>query len=610
VRRLLIVLTFLLAFPADALADTPPQLGPAALSRFVNAGAMTHWVTTGTTPAGYAYEGNLGYLEPGGGPGRIAIYSCLFGAEDHFLSTDAACEGTTSLGRIGYTYAAPPPGVDSVPVYRCLVAARQDHFATNEPGCEGQIKEFALGYALRRSDALLRFLTPSSGTHFVGAGAPPAGSSYESGLGFLLRTGGSGRHPIYGCLSGGADYFLSLDSGCEGRRVLGTEGYAYDAPPTSEPTQAVYRCQWPGHDHFASSSSDCEGQTTEGNLGYLRTYGDALHQYGNPSTGISWATPGVVTAGFIYQRTLGYLLPTGGPNLQALYGCRTSGGDYLLSLDAACEGVGVLGRYGFVYTTPPTGEDTVAVYRCLRADQRHFASLDAACGGATTESRLGYLRTAEQGAALPPACAPSAARVTIGLGSRTARTIRYGGTATLSGQALNPDGNVAAGATLLILEGTSTLGEVARVVAGPDGRFSFTIPPGVSRTFRAGFRAAASDVALACSSTVALRVRAGVTLKAKPRSVRYGRMTRFSGRVLGAALPPRGKLVDLQAYEGRWRTFKTVRTRPSGSFSAKYRFRVNRARTIRFRAVARREARFPYELGRSKTIRVRVRATR
>ena len=110
----------------------------------------------------------------------------------------------------------------------------------------------------------------------------------------------------------------------------------------------------------------------------------------------------------------------------------------------------------------------------------------------------------------------------------------------------------------------STLAEVTRVVAGPDGRFSFKLPPGISRTFRVGFRAAATDVALACSPTVALRVRAGVTLKAKPRSVRYGRTTRFSGRVLGTGLPPRGKLVDLQAYEGRWRTFKTVRTRPSG----------------------------------------------
>ena len=143
----------------------------------------------------------------------------------------------------------------------------------------------------------------------------------------------------------------------------------------------------------------------------------------------------MVTTGFFYQQTLGFLLPTGGPNLQALYGCRTSGGDYFLSLDAACEGAGVQGRYGFVYTAPPPGEDTVAVYRCLRSDQRHFASLDAACGGATTEARLGYLRTTAQGAAPVPACGPSAARVTIGLPTKAARTIRFGGTATMSGQA-------------------------------------------------------------------------------------------------------------------------------------------------------------------------------
>jgi hypothetical protein len=611
VRRFLIALTFALAFPGQALADTPAQLAPGALQRYFNGTSATHWVTTGPTSAGYAYEFNLGYLKPGGGPGTIALYSCLFGAEDHFLSTDAACEGTTSLGRIGYSYAVPPAGRESVPIFRCIVAGRQDHFVSPDPGCEGQIKEFALGYALRRSDALLRFWIPSTGTHFVGAGDPPAGVTYEFGLGFLLGEAAGNRHPIYGCNTGGADYFLSLDSNCEGRTKLGIEGYAYDTPPTSEPTQAVYRCQVPGRDHFASSSSECEGQRTEANLGYLRTYGDALHVYGNPSSGVSWATPGAVTAGFFYQRTLGFLLQSGGPNLQALYGCRTSVGDYFLSLDGGCEGVGVLGRYGFAYVSPPAGEDTVAVYRCLRADQRHFASLDAACGGSTTEARLGYLRTAEQGAPPPPACAPSAARVSIGLPTKAARTIRYGGSATLSGTAINPDGNPAAGATVLILEGTGSLSEITRVAAGPDGRFGFKVPPGSNRTLRAGFRAAATDVALACSDPVALHVKAGVTLKARPRSVRYGRTARFSGRVLGTGLPARGKLVDLQAYEGRWRTFKTVRTRASGSFSARYRFiRVNRTRTIRFRARVRRESGFPYQLGTSKATTVRVRATR
>jgi hypothetical protein len=55
-----------------------------------------------------------------------------------------------------------------VPISHCVVATRQDSFVSNDAGCEGQSKEFALGYALRRSDALLRFWLPSTSTHFVG----------------------------------------------------------------------------------------------------------------------------------------------------------------------------------------------------------------------------------------------------------------------------------------------------------------------------------------------------------------------------------------------------------------------------------------------------------
>jgi hypothetical protein len=100
-----------------------------------------------------------------------------------------------------------------------------------------------------------------------------------------------------------------------------------------------------------------------------------------------------------------------------------------------------------------------------------------------------------------------------------------------------------------------------------------------------------------------------VTLKARPRRPRARRLVRFSGRVLGAPIPARGKLVVLQAFErGRWRAFKTVRSNRRGSYVARYRFtRSARGRSFRIRAVARREARYPYSLGWSRTIRVRVR---
>jgi hypothetical protein len=414
---------------------------------------------------------------------------------------------------------------------------------------------------------------------------------------------------IYGCLARGGDYFLSLDSGCEGQAGLGREGYAYTVPPTSEETVAVYRCVVPGNHHFASNDPNCEGQRTEGRLGFLRVYGDALYQYVNPANGSLWATPGAPLAGYRYERTLGFLVRSGGPNLRAINGCRSGAADYFLSLDPGCETQAGLGRYGFAFVSPPAGEPTVALYRCSRPGRGHFASLDANCEGVLQEGLLGYIRTVDSGPPPAPSCSASAGVIETTLRGRRSRTVRYGRAATLIGRAVRPDGSPAAASEVLVLEGGGPLAEVGRSTAGADGVFSFRVPPGHSRTLRAAFRAAATDEALACSATVQLHVRAGVTLTARPRRPRARRLVRFSGRVLGAPIPARGKLVVLQAFErGRWRAFKTVRSNRRGSYVARYRFtRSARGRSFRIRAVARREARYPYSLGWSRTIRVRVR---
>ena len=184
----------------------------------------------------------------------------------------------------------------------------------------------------------------------------------------------------------------------------------------------------------------------------------------------------------------------------------------------------------------------------------------------------------------------------------------FGKGATLSGQALTPSGGPAAGVHVSLLEGTGSLVEVGGTTTGADGGFVLTVPPGPNRTLRVAYRAAASDVALACSNPVSLHTRASVSINAAPRHVKAGRTTRFYGRVRGDALPAGGKLVDLQAYEAhKWRTFKTVRTNSRGVYSARYRFRVNATHSFRFRARSRRESAFPYVLGTSKTTSVRVR---
>jgi hypothetical protein len=64
------------------------------------------------------------------------------------------------------------------------------------------------------------------------------------------------------------DYFVSLDSGCEGQRVLGKNGYAYASPVAGLGLIEVYRCST-GQDHFVSKDPKCEGQKTEEVLGYV-----------------------------------------------------------------------------------------------------------------------------------------------------------------------------------------------------------------------------------------------------------------------------------------------------------------------------------------------------
>jgi hypothetical protein len=124
-----------------------------------------------------------------------------------------------------------------------------------------------------------------------------------------------------------------------------------------------------------------------------------------------------------------------------------------------------------------------------------------------------------------------------------------------------------------------------------------------------GFRPAPGAPDLACSRDVRVNVRAGVTLRARPKRVPRGGRVRFRGRLLGKPIPSVGKLIDLQAFDGgRWRTFETTRANRKGRFRARYRFtRTFSPRTFRFRARARREARYPYALGTSKVVRVRVR---
>jgi hypothetical protein len=74
--------------------------------------------------------------------------------------------------------------------------------------------------------------------------------------------------PLYGCKAGKADYFVSLDLGCEGQRILGKEGYVYSKQVSGLNLIPTYRCS-EGQDHFVSTSASCGGKSMDEFLGYI-----------------------------------------------------------------------------------------------------------------------------------------------------------------------------------------------------------------------------------------------------------------------------------------------------------------------------------------------------
>jgi hypothetical protein len=106
-----------------------------------------------------------------------------------------------------------------------------------------------------------------------------------------------------------------------------------------------------------------------------------------------------------------------------------------------------------------------------------------------------------------------------------------------------------------------------------------------------------------------LKVGARSSIMARPRSVRNGQTTKFSGKLRGGFVPEGGKLVDLQAFfRGRWRSFATPRADRRGKWRYRYRFGATRGLvTYRIRARIPHEAAYPFEAASSRVLKMQVR---
>ncbi|QUF05329.1 LamG domain-containing protein [Actinosynnema pretiosum subsp. pretiosum] len=249
------------------------------LGRFVNAGNDRHTVgdtgpRTGSftaVPQGYRFDAPLGLQPDPAEANTRTLYACRFGA-DGFTSLTPDCEGQEKLGIAGTAYNTPPAGVATNALYRCMRPG--EHFDAVTSDCEGvagAVNEGLVGHTVAHAP-LRRYNDPDSGNHQTTVGGGYPGYRPEGVLGLLATTAEPGTQPIYSCLRG-RDEFTSLDSSCEGARVVGRLGHVWTEAPEGRISRPVYRCLMPGGGHLTTVSATCEllGGPAEKRLGYVLT---------------------------------------------------------------------------------------------------------------------------------------------------------------------------------------------------------------------------------------------------------------------------------------------------------------------------------------------------
>ncbi|MEV4058106.1 LamG domain-containing protein [Amycolatopsis sp. NPDC049688] len=95
---------------------------------------------------GYTAVVAQGYLPLTTQPGTQPLLNCASNF-DKYPSLDATCAGKTVLGTIGQIWSAPPAGMTSQPLYRCVFPGVDTATATST-GCYGGTVDTLLGYTL------------------------------------------------------------------------------------------------------------------------------------------------------------------------------------------------------------------------------------------------------------------------------------------------------------------------------------------------------------------------------------------------------------------------------------------------------------------------------
>lgn len=193
-------------------------------------------------------------------------------------------------------------------------------------------------------------------------------------------------------------------------------------------------------------------------------------------------------------------------------------------------------------------------------------------------------------------------------GTASRLTGRFGAAETIAGRLAAPGGRPIAQAILEVTETPAYGGARPRtlraVQTGATGRFHLRLPARLpSSRIRLSY-ASRIGGRPTTSTTLALAVRASLTLHVHPHRTSAGQEIRLSGTIHGGHIPAGGKQVILEARSKGtpWLQFRVLRTGRNGHFAATHRFRLAGPVRYRFRAVCPAEADFPFSTGTSKPV--------
>jgi hypothetical protein len=192
--------------------------------------------------------------------------------------------------------------------------------------------------------------------------------------------------------------------------------------------------------------------------------------------------------------------------------------------------------------------------------------------------------------------------------AKAVRTSAYGQADRITGRLNTSTGEPISGALLDVTTTAAAQGartaSLASARTDSTGAWTLTLPRNLaSSTLRFAYRSHINDTLPVATTTLTLRVHAGIALQIAPHITNVGRTIRFTGTLRGTPIPPGGKQLVLEASSGgEWIEFRTITTDTKGRYHASYRFKFAGPIAYRFRVYAPHEADFPFLSGTSNVV--------